>query len=308
MKQREAMVVMDRKGPLSIRAQCRLLGVHRSNLYYKAIGLGSYNVELMRLMGAHAIAHPAEGVRSMVYMLSDAGHRVNSKRVKRLLGLMGHKTIYPKRNLSKLGSAKYKRPYLLKGLRIKAANEVWCTDITYLPMARGMMYLMALIDVYSRKIVGWELWNTLFTTDCIELVEKAISTHGTPSILNTDQGPQYTAKLWLDYLKKKGIRASMDAKGRAIDNIWIERFWRTIKYECTMLYPAEDGQELYRNIKGYIAYYNYKRTHHSLKMTPYEKYLRSIKKLEGTTTKRFFQMGIKVKKCGICDEDIVIKK
>ena len=119
MKQREAMVVMDRKGPLSIRAQCRLLGVHRSNLYYKAVGLGPYNVALMRLMGAHAIAHPAEGVRSMMYLLSDAGYLVNIKRVRRLLGLMGHKTIYPKRNLSKLGYAKYKRPYLLKGLKIK---------------------------------------------------------------------------------------------------------------------------------------------------------------------------------------------
>lgn len=308
MKQREAMVVLGQKGPLSIRAQCRMLAVHRSNLYYKAVGLGSYNIELMRLMGTHAIEHPAEGIRSMVYMLSDAGYVVNIKRVRRLLGLMGHKTIYPKRNLSKLGNAKYKRPYLLKGLAIKRANQVWCTDITYLPMARGMMYLMALIDVHSRKIVGWELLNTLFTTDCIEMVEKAIDTHGTPSILNTDQGSQYTAKLWLDYLKKKGIKASMDAKGRAIDNIWIERFWRTIKYECTMLYPVNDAQELYQKIKAYIEYYNYKRTHHSLKMTPYEKYIRSIKKHQGGTTKGFFQIGIKVKKCGICDEEIVIKK
>lgn len=168
------------------------------------------------------------------------------------------------------------KPYLLNGLDITRANQVWCTDMTYVPMRHGFMYLTAIIDVYSRKIVGWGISNSLSAQWCRNVLEEAILNHGKPEILNSDQGSQYTSALWTQYLESQGIRISMDGKGRALDNIWIERFWKSIKYNYIYLNPADDGLELYGGVQAHIAYYNDK-THHTTRETPNNRYLESIK-------------------------------
>jgi len=171
---------------------------------------------------------------------------------------MGVLAIYPKRNLSKLGKAKYICPYLLKDLEIDHPNHVWEIDITYIPMCKGFMYLTAIIDVYSRYIVGWGLSNSL------EVLKEAIAVHGKPEIINSDQGSQFTCEDWINYLEKENVKISMDGKGRAIDNIFIERFWRSLKYDHVYLFPAEDGIELYRGLKEYFNYYNNELSHQGI--------------------------------------------
>jgi putative transposase len=166
---------------------------------------------------------------------------------------------------------KWIKPYLLKDLNIRFPNQVWSTDITYIPMKRGFMYLTAILDVYSRKILGWGINNSLSAQWCITVLEEALATHGKPQILNSDQGVPYDSSLWTQYLEQKGIQISMDEKGRATDNIWIERFWKSIKYDYIYLNPAEDGLELYLGVQNHMAYYNNK-IHHTTKQAPNEKY------------------------------------
>lgn len=191
------------------------------------------------------------------------------KRVRRLLRKMRIMAIYPRRNLSKRGATKYVLPYKLRGLEITHSNHVWCIDITYVPMEHGFMYLTAIIDVYSRYIVGWDISNTLDAENSLNVLRRAIAEHGKPEIINSDQGSQFTCAGWTEYLEKQGITISMDGRGRCLDNIYIERFWRTIKQEYIYLNPAEDGRMLRQGIKVFIAYYNNKRTHQSLgRMTP----------------------------------------
>jgi putative transposase len=177
---------------------------------------------------------------------------------------MGLMAIYPKRNLSKLGLKKYIHPYLLKGLKITRPNQVFAIDITYLPMKNGFLYLTAIIDVYSRYIVGWGISNTLDADASLSVLKQAIKDHGKPEIINSDQGSQFTCEQWVDYLKEEDIRISMDGKGRAIDNIFIERFWRSLKYDYVYLHPANDGLELYQGVKEYIHYYNHTRHHQGI--------------------------------------------
>jgi putative transposase len=211
----------------------------------------------MRLMDEHYLKHPSEGVIRMQDFLLAMGFVINHKRVRRLLRLMGLMAIYPKKNLSKLGIKKYIHPYLLKGMKIDRPNQVWAIDITYIPMKNGFMYMTAIIDVYSRYIVGWGISNTLEAEVSLEVLKQAIKDHGKPEIINSDQGSQFTCEDWVEYLKEEGIKISMDGKGRAIDNIFIERFWRTLKYDHVYLYPAKDGWELYQGVKEYIGYYNH---------------------------------------------------
>jgi putative transposase len=177
--------------------------------------------------------------------------------------IMGVETIYPKRNLSKLGLAKYIRPYLLRGLDITQGNHVWQIDISYIPMKKGFMYLTAIIDVYSRYIVGWQISNTLEKETQTELMSEAVKKYGKPEIINSDQGSQYTSKNWAECMEGHGIKISMDGKGRATDNIFIERFFRTIKYDYIYLNPSESGWELYQGIKEFIEQYN-KRKHQGI--------------------------------------------
>lgn len=263
---------------LSIRRQCDLLHVHRSRLYYKPIAEKPENIKMMRLMDEHLIDHPTEGVWSMVYLLRDLGYPVGPKRIRRLFRLMGRETLYRRKNLTKLGLKEFIRPYLLRGLEITRSNQVWCTDITYIPMRKGFMYLTAVMDVYSRKILSWGISNSMDAVWCKNVLDDAIERYGIPGIINTDQGSQYTSALWTQYLEKSGIKLSMDGKGRATDNAWIERFWKSIKHNFIYMNPSEDGIELYQGIESYISYYNNK-THHTTKQKPNDRYSESLNQI-----------------------------
>lgn len=260
---------------LSVRRQCDLLSVNRSCLYYRPIEEKPENVKMMTLMDKHLISHPTEGVVSMVYFLKALGYPIGPKRIRRLFKLMGRETIYRRKNLTKAGLREFIKPYMLRGLQITHANQVWCTDITYIPMARGFMYLTAVIDVYSRKIMGWGISNSLEAKWCKQVLEDAIERHGKPEIVNSDQGSQYTSALWTQFLDKQQILISMDGKGRATDNIWIERFWKSIKYDYIYLNPCDNGTDLLKGVAEYINYYNNK-THHTTKQSPNNRYKESI--------------------------------
>lgn len=262
MSQRRKLV--DSQHKLSLRKQCEVLSVHRSGLYYAPKGESPENLEMMRIMDEHYLKHPTEGVIRMQDLLWALGFVVNHKRVRRLLRLMGLMAIYPKKNLSKLGLKKYIHPYLLKGLDINRPNQVWSIDISYLPMKNGFLYITAIIDVYSRYIVGWGISNTLDADASLSVLKQAITDHGKPEVINSDQGSQFTCEGWVSYLKEEDIRISMDGKGRAIDNIFIERFWRSLKYDHVYLYPANDGLELYQGVKEHIRYYNYTLHHQGI--------------------------------------------
>lgn len=254
MSERRGLV--DKEHNISVRRQCILLSVQRSSLYYSPLGEKQDNLEIMRLMDEHYLKHPSEGVLRVQDFLFSLGFLVNHKRVRRLLRRMGLMAIYPKRNLSRLGLAKYIRPYLLRGLNIDRSNKVWAIDITYIPMKNGFLYLTAIIDIYSRYIVGWGISNTLDAEASLSVMKQAIREHGKPEIINSDQGSQFTCEQWISLMQTEGIQVSMDGKGRAIDNIFIERFWRSLKYDYVYLNPANDGLELYQGIRDYMSYYN----------------------------------------------------
>lgn len=241
---------------LSIRRQCQLLALSRGSLYYQPVGESSENLEIMRLMDAHILEEPTAGVITMQDMLEENGYKAGYERVRSLMRKASIMPIYPRRQLTVLGEKKYVYPYLLRDLDIVRANQVWAIDITYIPMRSGFMYMTAIIDVYSRFIVGWGLSNSLDAAASHQVIQQAIDQHGCPEILNSDQGVQFTCKDYVDLLKKHDIRISMDGKGRAIDNVFIERFWRTSKYQHVYLNPAEDGIQLYRGIQKWMARYH----------------------------------------------------
>ena len=260
---------------LSLRKQCELLSVPRSSLYYAPIPEKPENLKMMSLMDKHLIVHPTEGVVSMVDWLQEQGYPVGPKRIRRMFKLMGHDTIYRRKNLTKGALREYIKPYLLRGLKIERANQVWCTDITYIPMEKGFMYMTAIIDVFSRKIMGWGISNSMTKQWCLNVLEAAIAENGVPEIINTDQGGQYTNPTWIHYLEEKKIKISMDGKGRATDNIWIERFWKTIKYNHIYLNPCDTGLELFEGVQTYIEYYHNKK-HQTIGMKPNEAYSISL--------------------------------
>ena len=250
---------------LSIRRQCDLLNLWRSTFYYRPIGERAENLEMMRLMDKHILEEPTAGVLTMQSMLKDKGIKAGYERVRRLMRKANIRAIYPRRHLTVLGEKKYVHPYLLKGLKIERPNQVWEIDITYVPMQKGFMYMTAIIDVYSRAIMGWGISNTLDAAASLEVLKQAISTYGKPEIMNSDQGSQFTCLEYVSLLKEKGIKISMDGKGRALDNIYIERFWRTIKYQHIHLNPAEDGVTLYKGIKKWLERYH-SRDHQGISM------------------------------------------
>jgi len=260
---------------LSVRRQCELLQVPRSLYYYAPRAEKPENLQMMRQMDPHLLEHPSEGVASMVFWLRERGYAVGPKRVRRLLRCMGHHAVHPKRNISKLGKAIHKRPYLLRDLPITRANQVWCTDITYVPMAKGSMYLTAVMDVYSRRILSHGISNTMDAPWCLRVLKKAVERYGAPEIINSDQGSQYTSELWTKYIEEDlKIRISMDGKGRATDNAWIERFWRTIKWEWLYLNPCGNGMELQSQVETFVDYYNH-RHHQRLGQSPDQCYRQS---------------------------------
>lgn len=253
---------------LSIVQQCFLLSIHRSGLYYKPVGETALNLELMRLIDEHFMLRPWLGVPRMTeWLVQDMGYKINHKRIERLYGLMGLQAVGPKPNTSKRNKDHKVYPYLLRNLKIERPNQVWAMDITYIPVRGGYLYLVAVIDLYSRYVLNWSLSNTMTSEWCVQVLDEAIDMYGCPEIINTDQGCQFTSKEFTGYVLDKAqrdIRPSMDGKGRAIDNIFIERLWRSVKYEHVYLFPASDGIECYNGLKTYFAYYNTERRHQSL--------------------------------------------
>ena len=256
--------MVNRGDGLSVRCQCKLVSVSRGSFYYKPLGETEENLRIMRLMDEHYLDHPTEGVLRMRDFLLALGILANHKRVRRLLRLMGLMAIYPKKNLSRLGQAKYIRPYLLRDLKITRPNQVWAIDITYIPMPKGFLYLTAIIDVYSRYVVGWGISNSLDASCSLNVTKDAIQRYGKPEIINSDQGSQFTCHEWIELLEKEEIKISMDGKGRAIDNIFIERFWRSVKWDYVYIKVPADGLELYSGLKDYMDYYNNRLCHQGI--------------------------------------------
>jgi putative transposase len=220
---------------LSLSGQCSILGISRSSVYYKKRPSKSTNLELMRLIDEQYLKTPFYGSRSMRNYLRRLGHKVNRKRVQRLMRLMGLEAVYPKPKTSKPHPEHKVYPYLLKGLAIERPNQVWAADITYIPMRRGFMYLVAVMDWYSRKVLSWKLSNTLDTEFCVAALTEAINNYGCPEIFNTDQGSQFTSAAFTEQLELNGIKISMDGRGRFHDNIFIERLWWTVKHQYLYL-------------------------------------------------------------------------
>jgi len=244
---------------LSLRRQCEILGIHKSGLYYKPVGESELNLEIMRLVDEHYLEHPYKGARRMhVWLKYDKGYDVSLNRIERLYyRVMCLRSLLPGPHTSKRNKQHKVYPYLLNGVKVVRPNQVWQTDITYIPMANGFMYLTAVIDVFSRRILAWNLSNTMDAELCRDVIAEAVEIYGAPEIINTDQGSQYTSEIFTDYISKLyTTKLSMDGKGRATDNAYIERFWRSIKYEHIYLNPTNDVLQLYRGIDGYIKYYN----------------------------------------------------
>lgn len=249
---------------LSIVKQCELLSLQRSRFYYEARPESAENLVIMRLVDEQYFYTPFYGVLRLTAFLITAGYNINAKKVRRLMKLVGWRTLYQQPRTTIADKTSYKYPYLLKGLSITQCNQVWEVDITYLPMAKGFLYLYAAIDVYSRFIVGWGVSNSMTAEWCATITKEAIERHGKPEIINSDQGSQFTSEAHVELLKSCEIKISMDGKGRAIDNIFIERFWRSIKYEDIYLKAYENGVTLYHGISNYMNFYNTKRLHQSL--------------------------------------------
>jgi putative transposase len=268
----ERRKLIDFGSKISVRRQAQLLEICRSSLYYKPLGESAENLELMKQIDKLYLEDPTLGVEGMRDELSDLNLIVNHKRIRRLMRKMDLEAIYPKRNLSKLGRAEYIRPYLLRNLKIERPNQVWAIDITYVPMATGFMYLTCIIDIYSRFIVGWQVSNTLEKETQTVTLGEAIRKYGAPEIINSDQGSQYTSEHWIQFADKNGIKVSMDGKGRATDNAYIERFFRTIKQKHIYLRPANDGLDLYRGIQNFINKYNNRNHRGILRMKPLRLY------------------------------------
>lgn len=248
----------------SIAQQCALLGLARSSYYYQPMGESRENLALMERIDKLFTARPEMGVRRMYHELNTSRNPLNIKRVRRLMRLMGLEAVGPKPNLSKSQPGHSVYPYLLKGVVIDQPNHVWSTDITYVPMANGFLYLCAIMDWFSRYILSWRLSNTLLADFCVDTLEEALSRWGKPRIFNTDQGSQFTSHDFLKLLISNEIAISMDSKGRALDNIFIERFWRTIKYEHLYLRAYTDGHSLHQGLTEYFRFYNHERKHQSL--------------------------------------------
>lgn len=249
---------------LSIRQQCLLLNVNRSHLYYQPSDESEYNLILMRLLDEEYTRHPFKGVIKMVHHLKDLNYLVNKKRVRRLLRLMGLMAIYPKPNTSESCKKHKKYPYLLKGITIDRPNQVWSTDITYIRLAHGFIYLVAVMDWYSRYVLSWKISNSLEADFCVEALEDALMLYGFPEIFNSDQGVQFTSEIFTGLLLAQGIKISMDAKGRAFDNIFLERLWRTVKYEEVYLHDYASPVEAKEKLGKYFNFYNYGRHHQAL--------------------------------------------
>jgi putative transposase len=257
--------MIDREQPeLSVRRQCELLRVSRSGLYYEPEPTSPEELALMRRIDELHLKQPCYGSRLLAVTLRNEGHDVNRKRIQRLMRLMGIESMAPKPKTSEPHPEHVKYPYLLRGLAISKVNQVWATDITYIPMKAGFVYLVAIMDWYSRRVLSWRVSNTLDTSFCVEALEEALDRFGQPEIFNTDQGSQFTAEDFTTPLRDRGIAISMDGKGRCLDNVFVERLWRSLKYEEVYLHAYDDVAEARAGIGRYFAFYNDERPHQSL--------------------------------------------
>ena len=265
--------MVDRRHPgLSTVRQCALLDLSRSSLYYRPRGPSQEDLVLMKRIDRQYLATPFYGSRRMKVWLNRGGHQVNRKRVQRLMRTMGLTAIYPRPRTSRPTPGHKVYPYLLRGVEITRPNQVWAADVTYVPMAKGFLYLVAIMDWFSRYVLAWRLSNTLEAHFCVEALKEALS-KGKPEVFNTDQGSQFTSDGFTGLLEQEGVRVSMDGKGRYIDNIFVERLWRTVKYEEVYLKAYSGGREARVGIDDYFHFYNTQRPHQSLgNRTPGEVY------------------------------------
>jgi len=265
--------MIDRTHSLPVTRQCQLLGLNRSTVYYQAAGASDADLRLMRRIDEMHLKRPFYGSRRIRDWLQDEGFAVNRKRVQRLMRQMGITALYPKANTSRPGKGHKIYPYLLRGLEIDRANQVWAADICYVPMARGFVYVVAIMDWYSRKVLAWQVSNTMDADFCVEALEEALRRYGAPEIFNTDQGAQFTSEAFTDALKAAGIRISMDGKGRWVDNVFVERLWRSLKYEEVYLKAYETVAEARQGMANYFRFYNRERRHQGLnRQTPDQVY------------------------------------
>jgi putative transposase len=265
--------MIDSKSQVSIVRQCELLNVCRATHYYKPLPPVRDDAALRRRIDELFTERPFLGSRGMRRALRREGIWCNRKRLQRLMRVMGLESVAPKPNTSAPRKDHEVFPYLLRGLTIDGPNQVWATDITYIPMRRGHLYLVAVIDWWSRKVLSWRLSNSLDSRFCVEALDEALVKFGCPAVFNTDQGAQFTSAAFLSVLKQNQIQISMDGRGRALDNVFVERLWRSVKYEHVYLHPYNDGHEVEAGLRTYFAYYNAERGHSSLNdHTPDEMY------------------------------------
>ena len=265
--------MIDPSNRLPVTRQCELLELNRSTFYYQASPVSSEDLEMMRRIDEMHLERPFYGSRRIRDWLQDEGHDVNRKRVQRLMRLMGIMAVYPKPRTSRPENGHKIYPYLLRGMTVHRPNQVWATDITYLPMAGGFLYLVAIIDWHSRKVLAWRVSNTLESDFCVAALEEALRRYGAPEIFNTDQGAQFTSYAFTDVLKDAGVAISMDGKGRWVDNVFIERLWRSVKYEEVYLHAYETAAEARAALRRYFRFYNAERRHQSLnRQTPDQVY------------------------------------
>jgi putative transposase len=269
--------VVDRRHPsLSVTRQCSLLNISRSGLYYQSVGLSEHDLALMKLIDRQYLATPFYGARRMAAWLRSQHYKVNRKRVRRLMQTMGLAAIYrhPRTSVPAPGNKVY--PYLLRGIDVTRPNQAWAADITYIPMERGFLYLVAIIDWHSRYVLSWRLSNTLDVGFCVEAAEEALRKYR-PDIFNTDQGAQFTSEAFTGLLEHHGVRVSMDGKASYNDNLFIERLWRSVKYEEVYLKAYKDGKEARAEISSYFRFYNSERPHQALGYrTPEEVFLSAL--------------------------------
>ena len=269
--------MIDRGEKLSVKRQCELLGLNRTGVYYTPRPVPESDLKLMRQIDELHLRWPFYGARRLARELAKQGFDVGRLHVATLMRRMGIEARYRKPRTSIPAREGSIYPYLLGGLSIERPNQVWSTDITYIPMAHGFLYLMAIMDIASRKVLAWRLSNTLTIDFCLTALEEALARYGAPEIFNSDQGSQFTSEDWLDRLKATGCRISMDGKGRWIDNVFIERLWRSVKYENVYLYAYRDGREARQRLIEYFAFYNGRRGHQSLDYrTPDEVYFDTL--------------------------------
>lgn len=274
MSPKERKKMINKTANISLSRQCKILRISRSSLYYTPVGFSAETLELMRQIDKVFTKHPFFGSRQIAAYLPRGGHHAGRHRIRRLMKIMGLEAIYKRPNTSKKHPENRIYPYLLRNMQITHPNQVWCADISYIPVKRGFLYLVAIMDWATRKVLSWRLSNTMDASFCKEALDEAIAKYGPPEIMNTDQGSQFTGAAWTSTLAEAEVKISMDGRGRYLDNIFIERLWRSLKQEAVYLHELTDGFVAERVISEWITFYNADRPHTALeKRTPDEAYL-----------------------------------